>query len=1263
MSAASLSDAEPAEPIHVLHVDDDADFTELAATYLKRADDRFSIHTATTAGEARELLTEIPVDCIVSDYDMPTENGIAFLESVRSTQPDLPFILFTGKGSEEIASEAISAGVTDYLQKSSGTDQYAVLANRIANLVEKYHAELEAERTRSRIEAIAANSNDAIVMIDTESVIRFVNAAIEELLGYSPDQLLGEALTTIMPPRLRDEHTAAMNRYLETGERTLDWTAVEFRCRHADGHEIPVSVSFSEFTEDGNRRFVGIIRDISDRVEMEDTLREREERFRQLAENIREVVWMSDPEKEEILYVNPAYAEIWGRSVESLYAEPTSFLDAIHPADRDRVEAALEGQVTGDYDEQYRILRPDGERRWIHDRAVPVKDDAGEVHRIVGIASDITERKESHRRLETLIDNLPGIVYRCENDREWPMEYIRGDCAALTGFEATALEEGDVRWGTEIIHPDDQDDVWDTVQSALASDEPFELTYRIRTKDGTTKWLWERGRAISLEDGDRAILEGVMMDVTMHKQREQELKQARERMEFALEFTQMVVWDWDVDRDEVTFYPSEEQLYGQPVTDCEEFFDLIHPSDRPAIESAIEEALDSGEPRNEQVRLRSDDDTRWIEAPGKPITDDTGTTRMVGIARDITERKAREDRLRETTARLEALFENSPDMIDVITTEGTLVDVNQRFCDELGYQEAELLGRPIWEIDQLVDADDVRRLLADFDLDERRKFDGLYERHDGSTIPVEVHLLRLAMDGEDHFLAISRDISERKRFEEKITALHDATHDIFQAETEANVADIVVEAARDILDMQINGVAVHDDAENVLRPIAATQRSKELLGEDLVFLPGQSLAWEAFETGKTLHYDDVSTVAGRVNPDTVIRSELLIPIGDYGVILVGSTEIGVFDEVDVSLAETLARHAETALDRVTREQELERSNQLLSSVFETLPVGVTVLDADGTINRANQRAEEVLGLTEAEITGRTYNDPNWQIIDEDGEPIPGDALPFGLVRDTGESIFDYEHGIKWPDGSERWLSINATPLTADGDTVEQVVAAITDITEQREHELTITEQNERLEQFASIVSHDLRNPLAVAQGHLELARETSDNEHLAAIERAHQRMQTLIEDLLTIAREGEPVSELEWLSLADVVNRCWENVETKQASLAVDTDQRIRADSGRLKQLLENLMRNAIEHGGADVTVTVGDLADGSGFYVEDDGAGIPDEAKDRLFEAGYSTTESGTGLGLNIVEEIIAAHDWQIDLADGREGSTRFEISGIDHE
>ena len=288
----------------------------------------------------------------------------------------------------------------------------------------------------------------------------------------------------------------------------------------------------------------------------------------------------------------------------------------------------------------------------------------------------------------------------------------------------------------------------------------------------------------------------------------------------------------------------------------------------------------------------------------------------------------------------------------------------------------------------------------------------------------------------------------------------------------------------------------------------------------------------------------------------------------------------------------------------------------------------------------------------------------------------GVAVMFGfiLLRDLHPGVSAEwsvgTQGIALMIGSVGGLTIGVEQTTARV-RAEELEARARELAEQ---ERRLTRQNERLEQFADVVSHDLRNPLNVAQGRLQLAKEECDSEHLDDVEHAHSRMGTLIEDLLTLARQGETVVEPEPIDLGAVAEACWANVETDDAELSVAIDRTVLADESRVKQLLENLVRNSVEHGstssraepddaiehaGDGVTITVGALPDG--FYVEDTGPGIPESERGDVFEAGYSTNRNGTGFGLSIVAEVVDAHGWEISVVEGSDGGARFEITGVE--
>jgi PAS domain S-box-containing protein len=265
---------------------------------------------------------------------------------------------------------------------------------------------------------------DAIVLADSRGTIILWNRAAQAMFGYTEQEAIGKPLTLIMPARYRDAHAKGVERARASGHSRLAGKPIEMQGLKKDGSEFPVELSLGTWNTPQGPFFSGIIRDITERKRSEEALRESQERFYQVAENIREVFWMTDPKKNRMIYISPGYEDIWGRTCDSLYASPMSWLDAIHPDDLDRVlQAALTKQISGAYDEEYRIVRPDGSTRWIWDRAFPVRDASGCVYRITGIAEDITDRKQAEQALqraydetEKILASVPGAILAADQD-------------------------------------------------------------------------------------------------------------------------------------------------------------------------------------------------------------------------------------------------------------------------------------------------------------------------------------------------------------------------------------------------------------------------------------------------------------------------------------------------------------------------------------------------------------------------------------------------------------------------------------------------------------------------------------------------------------------------------------------------------------------------------------------------------------------------------------------------------------------------------
>ncbi|MFC7197075.1 sensor histidine kinase [Halosimplex aquaticum] len=232
------------------------------------------------------------------------------------------------------------------------------------------------------------------------------------------------------------------------------------------------------------------------------------------------------------------------------------------------------------------------------------------------------------------------------------------------------------------------------------------------------------------------------------------------------------------------------------------------------------------------------------------------------------------------------------------------------------------------------------------------------------------------------------------------------------------------------------------------------------------------------------------------------------------------------------------------------------------------------------------------------------------------------------VVESGEPIRGRIERASPPNGRDLFFQTTKAPWYDDSGRLRGTVGVTVDVTEQKHRERELDRQNERLEEFASIISHDLRNPLNVAGGRLERYRQTGDESDLDAVAEMHERMASIIDDVLSLARDGGKIEETERTDASAVATRAWSTVDTGTATLEQDWAYAIEADPDRLARLFENVFRNAIEHGGADVTVRVGTLDDEPGFYVADDGPGIAIEPPERVFERGVSATEDGTGFG-----------------------------------
>ena len=312
----------------------------------------------------------------------------------------------------------------------------------------------------------------------------------------------------------------------------------------------------------------------------------------------------------------------------------------------------------------------------------------------------------------------------------------------------------------------------------------------------------------------------------------------------------------------------------------------------------------------------------------------------------------------------------------------------------------------------------------------------------------------------------------------------------------------------------------------------------------------------------------------------------------------------------------------------------------LRTAFEDLHVGVIVAE-NGTVVLCNDAAGEILDMNREEVLGRQVE----EALGVFREAVMGET-PLTVERD----------GVAY--------EVTRSAVGVGGHTY-----LIQDVT-MRQERLELQRKNERLDQFASVVSHDLRNPLNVILGHVRHMEVDEDNQPAVdAIKRSATRMENMIQDILALSRAGSTIEDLERVPLADVATESWETAQTDDANfeLTVNESTTIRADRDRLRHIFENIFRNAVDHNDHPLTVRVG-LLEGTeadsqqvGFFIEDDGDGIPADERDTVFDYGHTTSDEGTGFGLSIVRDVVDAHDWDIRIAESDEGGARFEFGGVE--
>jgi PAS domain S-box-containing protein len=1113
-----------AHGISVLHVDDDPAFADLTAEMLSEHEAQFTVETAMSASEGRERLATNSFDCIVSDYEMPDQNGIEFLETIREKYPDLPFILYTGKGSEAVASDAIAAGVTDYLQKKSGTSQYTVLANRIRNAVEKRHQQERAQATRDRLRQIIDMLPQFVFVKDEAGEFLLANEAVADAYGTTVSALEGATDADFAESEEEVEQFRADDQaVIESGEPKH---ISEEPLTTAGGETLLLETTKIPYNpiETDDDAVLGVSMDITERKQRKQEL----DRSRQFLQDTQEVAhvggWELNMRSESLRWSDEVY-RIHGLPLDADVTIEDAF-EFYHPDDRDTIREAFD-RLTAEgepYDLELRIVTADDDVRWVGTLGEPVYED-DEIVAVQGTFQDITERKEREQELQMLRERFERFAGNVQDAFFLlPTDYSETEYAnpAVETIYGITPEEvyNDPTALLRHVHPDDKDEVLTHIEAQQdgTAEWPMEQVFRIDHPDRGMRWVQARVDVITDENGDPLRLTGVTTDITDLKEHERELERKQELLEQTQNVANVGGWELDLRTESLRWTDEVHRIHGvdadfEPTV--EDAIAFYHPEDQTTIRDAIERVTTEGEPFDLELRIvTADDEMRWVSARGEPRYENDEIVGVRGTFQDITERIEREQELHKEQDFIERSLDTLDDIFYFVDPDGDFQRWNSKLPELTGYSDEE-----VGSMNALDFFDGEHREAISYSIQEiletgSHVTEAEITTADGRQVPHEFRGVRMTNDdGEPTgIIGIARDITERRERERR---LEQQTEELEQLATkyESQYRTLFEEApVMTILTRSEDGQPIIEDCNS--------------------------------QFVQTLGYD----------ADTIIGS---------------------------GLAEFYTPESAERMQSQGYSQAL--SGQFTREKRELLTSGGVVIEA--------------------------------------------------LLR--------------------------AVPRrTADGKVIGTVAMYI-DISERE----SVKRANERLEEFTSVVSHDLRNPLNVAQARATMLQDRCDDasqEHLNKTVTALERMESIIEDTLALARQGDTVAEMTPIRITSLVEQCWEGVETAGATLEIADEFTVCGDRDRLRHIFENLFRNAVEHGGDDVTVRVGRVSEDR-FYVEDNGPGIPAGDCETVFEAGHTSATGGTGFGLTIVKRIAEAHGWQVSVTHGRDGGARFEFDTVE--
>ncbi|QFU84866.1 PAS domain S-box protein (plasmid) [Natronorubrum aibiense] len=1197
-------------------------------------------------GYSREELLSLSVPDIEINIDNLTEWN-AFVDELRASGT----ITFDGRHRR--------GDGTTYPVEVTAThvelDREYVLA--VAHdVTERRKRKRELERTKRRFEAVFEDPNILAGLLEPDGTVVDINGTAMEYIDADLDDVAGDPFWKTPWWGAGEVIRADVRKWIERAAAG-EYVDFEADLTRPSGEQYTLDGVFRPvMNDDGD--VVSIIissRDVTERKQRERELRENEERLRLALEAGEMGTWELDLRTKDSPIRSPQHDRIFG------YDDPLdewdfeTFLDHVQTDEREEVKRRFEEAFeTGTWDFECRITRADDEQRVISAQGEFHFDSEGEPTRAVGVVQDITERKqrereleESERRYHTLADHFPnGAVALVDED----FRYVTfgGTPEGDTDVTRADLEGKPLR---DALPQELADVVVPRYEAALDGQaSEFESTIG----DRVYQFYFMPVRD---DSGDIFAAIGMSQDITERRQAEENLQKSKERFHALVTASSDVVYRMSPDWSEMHELEGKEFLADTDELTSNWLDKYIHPDDQPRVTEAIDKAIETKSTFELEYRVEQDDgSTGWTFSRAVPMLDEDGKIdEWIGMASDITERKRRERALERSEQRYRTLANHFPNGAVTLFDDDlkyTLL-AGQGF-EQISIDPDEAAGRSVGEVWGEDIAETLEPMYRDALAGDDRTVELSYEGREWM-----VHAVPITDEEGTVFagMAMVQDITEQKEHERYLrdakSQLEAATEagaigtwewdvqndEMIVGQSFARTFGVDPDAAQQGVSLDQFIDAVHEnDRERVVAQIEDTiETCGEYESEYRVWNADGELRWVV--------------ARGRVECDDD-GSALTFP--------------GALTDI------TERKHAEL---------ERQRTMEQLETLVDILPIGVVVADANGSLIRANDTAREIWGGDVFDAESITEYDKYPAVWADTDEPVTLDDWTMSQVLHGAEVTEPNIYEISAFDGEQRIIMEHGMPIRDEYGDVSRAVVTLTDITERREYQRKLEESNERLEQFAYAASHDLQEPLRMVTSYLQLLEKRYDDafdedgeEFLEFAVDGAERMREMIGGLLEYSRvetRGDPFEPTDLNALLDdVLVDLQLQIEGNDAEITAEDLPRVEGDAGQLRQVLQNLLSNALTYSGDEpprVHVSAHRRRGKWVISVADDGIGINPENQDRIFtvfDRLHSREEyDGTGIGLALCERIVERHggDIWVDSEPGEGATFSFTLPAAD--